>query len=45
MQSDFQDGYDAAASCLPLDKTKSKKWQSGWWQYQRDLDKFGNTPY
>ena len=39
VSKDYQQGYDAAALCEPLDKSKSELWQEGWKEYQNDADR------
>jgi hypothetical protein len=41
---EYAKGYDAAALCLPLDKTQSADWQAGWRQWQKDIDYAPPTP-
>lgn len=41
---EYAKGYDAAALCLPLDKTQSADWQDGWLQCQRDINYQPPTP-
>jgi hypothetical protein len=31
---EFRNGFDAAASCEPCDKTQSKEWIEGWNYYE-----------
>lgn len=44
MNKEYAKGYDAAALCLPLDKTQSADWQDGWRQCQDDINHQPPTP-
>jgi hypothetical protein len=43
--SQFTQGYNAAALCLPLDKNASSEWKRGWYQYHSDIDRSENNRF